>query len=322
MTLDDIFEECSILEYISEYVDLEQKGDGEWWGLSPFKDEKTPSFSVNDEEHIFFDYSSGKGGNILNFIMAYHKCKFPRAIEILKNYFSIENDIHYETSESLKIMKKFKPKEKRVKAVERKILPSNCMNKYKKSDIKLWEEEGILPEVMEKHLVRLDTLNDAIVFPVYDNDGNIINIKGRNIGENWETLGLTKYFHMFKLGTPEFFWGMNKEAVLKKGEIILVESEKSVMKLEGWGYDNSGAIGTSLVNDRQIETLVGLGVKVVYALDKDKGNPYQNEDVMILKKFCNVYVVLDRENLLGKKDAPVDKGKDVWEKLYSERFIL
>lgn len=322
MTVSELVKSCSISEYISQYVDLKEK-NGELWGLSPFKNEKTPSFSINEKKGVFYDYSSGKGGNIINFIMCYHNCGFKKAVQILKDFFKIESDISFSESETFSSMRKFKPHKSEIKIPERKILPSDYMDRFSKRRIELWENEGILPEIIEKYNVRYDANADAIVFPIYDNDGNFVNVKGRRISPEAKILGLPKYFHYFKPVTADYFFGLfdKQSDVLEKGEIILVEGEKSVMKLEGWGVNNAVAIGTSTVNDRQIKILIKYGVNVVFALDKDK-NPCYNKDVQMIKKFCNVYVVLDRWNLLGEKDAPVDKGKEVWEELYSKKFIL
>ena len=57
MELSDLLESVDILEYISQFVELEQKGD-EWWGLSCFREEKTPSFSVLTDPPVLYDYSS------------------------------------------------------------------------------------------------------------------------------------------------------------------------------------------------------------------------------------------------------------------------
>ncbi len=51
---EDLIEEIDIVDYISQFVELEEKG-GEYWGLSPFKEEKTPSFSVRRETGEFYD---------------------------------------------------------------------------------------------------------------------------------------------------------------------------------------------------------------------------------------------------------------------------
>lgn len=83
MELSELIESVDILEYISQYTEFTEK-NGEYWALSPFKDEKTPSFSVRKETNSFYDFSSGIGGNVLTFIRYYDKCGYAEAIEKLK----------------------------------------------------------------------------------------------------------------------------------------------------------------------------------------------------------------------------------------------
>ena len=75
MELSELIESVDILEYISQYTEFTEK-NGEYWALSPFKDEKTPSFSVRKETNSFYDFSSGIGGNVLTFIRYYDKCGY------------------------------------------------------------------------------------------------------------------------------------------------------------------------------------------------------------------------------------------------------
>lgn len=70
MELSELIESVDILDYISQYTDFTEK-NGEYWALSPLKDENTPSFSVRKETNSFFDFSSGIGGNVLTFIRYY-----------------------------------------------------------------------------------------------------------------------------------------------------------------------------------------------------------------------------------------------------------
>ena len=72
MELTEMLQQINIVEYISQYVDLEKRGD-EWWGLSCFTNEKTPSFSVREDPPVFYDYSSGIGGNLYTFVRYYIK---------------------------------------------------------------------------------------------------------------------------------------------------------------------------------------------------------------------------------------------------------
>jgi DNA primase len=62
--LSNFISSIDIVEFLSQYTELTEK-NGEYWGLSPLKEENTPSFSVRKEENTFYDFSSGVGGNVL-----------------------------------------------------------------------------------------------------------------------------------------------------------------------------------------------------------------------------------------------------------------
>src|ERR1700742_4676076 len=80
--LDDIKARLPVSEGVGRRVKL-QKAGREWKGLSPFNAEKTPSFTVNAQKGFFHDFSSGKHGNIFDFVMATEGLTFPEAVERL-----------------------------------------------------------------------------------------------------------------------------------------------------------------------------------------------------------------------------------------------
>ena len=93
MELSDLIESIDILDYISQYTEFTEK-NGEYWALSPFKDEDTPSFSVRKETNSFYDFSSGIGGNVLTFVRYYDKCGYAEAEKV--QWFRRDNDIPQE----------------------------------------------------------------------------------------------------------------------------------------------------------------------------------------------------------------------------------
>jgi DNA primase len=80
--MDEIRTRLSIEDVISEYVQLKRSGRN-WRGLSPFTNEKTPSFMVSPEKQIWHDFSSGKGGNMFSFVMEMEGLDFKGALELL-----------------------------------------------------------------------------------------------------------------------------------------------------------------------------------------------------------------------------------------------
>src|SRR3977135_4707818 len=80
--LDELRARLPVSEVVGRRVKLKKSGR-EWNGLSPFNQEKTPSFFVNDQKMAWFDFSSGKNGNIFDFVMATEGLSFPEAVERL-----------------------------------------------------------------------------------------------------------------------------------------------------------------------------------------------------------------------------------------------
>src|SRR6266404_5432076 len=80
--LDDLRARLPVSEVVGRRVKLKKSGS-EWRGLSPFNKEKTPSFFVNDQKSMWFDFSAGKNGNIFDFLMLTEGLSFPEAVERL-----------------------------------------------------------------------------------------------------------------------------------------------------------------------------------------------------------------------------------------------
>jgi DNA primase len=80
--LEDLRARLPVSEVVGKRVKLKKSGR-EWRGLSPFQQEKTPSFFVNDQKQAWFDFSSSKNGNIFDFVMATEGVSFPEAVERL-----------------------------------------------------------------------------------------------------------------------------------------------------------------------------------------------------------------------------------------------
>ena len=80
--LDELTARCDIADVVGSYVNLTPKG-GNQFGLCPFHNEKTPSFSVNTGKQIYYCFGCHKGGGVINFIMEVENLSFPEAVEFL-----------------------------------------------------------------------------------------------------------------------------------------------------------------------------------------------------------------------------------------------
>ncbi|MDC9724173.1 MAG: DNA primase [Urechidicola sp.] len=97
-TIDKVFEAARVEEVIGEFVQLKKAGSN-FKGLSPFSDEKSPSFMVSPVKQIWKDFSSGKGGNAISFIMEHEHYSYPEAIRFLAKKYNIEIEETDQTDE-------------------------------------------------------------------------------------------------------------------------------------------------------------------------------------------------------------------------------
>ncbi|NNF18309.1 MAG: DNA primase, partial [Flavobacteriaceae bacterium] len=97
-TIDNVYETARVEEVIGDFVNLKKSGSN-YKGLSPFTDERTPSFMVSPVKQIWKDFSSGKGGNVVAFLMEHEHFTYPEAIRYLANKYGIEIEETEQTDE-------------------------------------------------------------------------------------------------------------------------------------------------------------------------------------------------------------------------------
>lgn len=324
-----INEMCSkidLLEYAQKSYEFNKRGD-EYATNCPRHTDKTPSLFITPHRNLFHCFSCGVGGNIINWIMMTEGMTYYQALEKVSLLTGIElRDIKIPNAVS--IFKNLKYKQASKNKPNRDILDESILNQYELAPPKEWIDEGINPEIMEKYNIRIDSKSNRIVYPVYDNNFDLIGIKGRTRYKNYKDLGLKKYQNYHKIGTTDFFIGLreNIDAIKESDEAIVFEGIKSGMKAEGWGYYNWISSETGYLNDEQVKILIDLKVKnVVIAYDNDVEKSKIIECTKTLSKFTNVYYINDKNNILGDKAlkmSPVDLDKDTWETLYREKVKI
>lgn len=333
---DALQEMCSkvdLFEYASQSMDFEGRGDS-YAAHCPKHIDKTPSLVITPSKNLFHCFSCGIGGNIISWLMTFEHLSFNEAVEKIGSLTGMDIK-NLKQCNSLKIYKELsriakyeinKPK------VNRVILDASEIEKFADEAPEEWIEEGINPDVMKKYNIRIDHKSNRIVYPVYDADQNLIGFKGRTRFKNYKEMKIKKYQNYQKIGTTDFFVGMkeNLSCIKQKNEAIIFEGIKSGMKASAWGYNNWLASETGWLNDEQILLLIKLGIKnVVIAYDNDVTLKKIKECTEKLRKFTNVFAVIDRkmikDRLLGDpkdKLSPVDNGQEVWNTLYAERRRL
>lgn len=322
-----------LLEYASETYDFSRKGNNGWACHCPRHIDKTASLYINPDRNFFHCFSCGVSGNIINWIMIFEHLSFPETIQKLISITGVE-PTSSETSSAMVYYRTLYDIEQKNSSTDnekiqsRQPLPRDFMAQFSSEFPEEWIEEGIAPDIMIKYGIRIDNSSNRIVYPLYDNDGNLISVKGRTRFKNYKDMGIPKYLPYGKLGVMDFFVGMkeNRENILKKNEVIIFEGIKSGMKVEAWGYDNWVSSESCEMNEQQEKILIQMGIRnIIIAYDSDVNIDKVKSRTEILRRFSNVWMLWDKDKLLGGPEAkasPCDAGQEIFEELLRIKIRL
>lgn len=280
---DELVEEIrsgnDIVDVISGYVRLTKKGST-YFGLCPFHNEKTPSFSVSPNKQMYYCFGCGAGGNVITFLMEYENYTFPEALEVLANRIGIELPKQEMTAEQRKASDKrarllevnkeaakyfytLLRSERGTRAHEYfrnrglseetiKKFGLGYSDKYSDDLYRYLRSKGYEDELLkDSGLISIDEKRgghdkfwNRAMFPIMDVRGKVIGFGGRVMGD-----GEPKY-----LNSPETMifdksrnlYGLNLARTTKKNQILLCEGYMDVIALHQAGFDNAvAALGTA-----------------------------------------------------------------------------
>ena len=324
-TLKQINEEADLIAYVNQSLQLKKRGE-DFFTNCPLHVDVTPSLSFTPAKNSYYCFSCGRSGGMIGYLIDFEGLSFEDAVDKAARLANVDLTKMCK-SETMTFLKRYKMMQNKQKKIYRhEILPSSTLDKYIKGKVQEWLDEGIEQEVMDLFGVRIDDIGNRIVYPVYDVEGNLINIKGRTRYENYKQLKLAKYINYYTVGVMDYFQCLETTLpyIREENEVIIFESIKSVMKAYGWGYKNCVSAEKHTLTPEQIDLLVKLRANVILAYDSDvqylKGEV--KEDINKLRRVTNVYIIDDKQKLLGgekTKNAPVDCGLNIWEELYSDK---
>lgn len=205
-----------------------------------------------------------------------------------------------------------------------------------------WIDEGISEETMAKYQIRYYERCNQTVIPCFDAEARLIGVRVRNWDK--DRVKQAKYMPLitldeqcYKFNTNQVFYGINynKPEIERTGKVIIVESEKAVMKLDTYmGRHNIalGMYGSNLGIQRRNQ-LIKMGVNTVsYVVDNDfigqdddffeKWRKKIQHFIKLWDGFCRIEIVWDNLGLLGPKENATDRTKEVWEQLWENREII
>ena len=338
--LDALVERCDITETVSRYVSLTKKG-GNLFGLCPFHNEKTPSFSVSPDKQIYHCFGCGKGGGVINFTMEIENLSYPDAVRFLAERAGLTVPEDGQDTELPRLRKRMLELNKEAArwfygnlntpAGEKAAAYLDKRQITKKTAVRFglgyapdsWD--GLLNAMRAKGFTAgevvgaglatsgkkagsyYDKFRDRLMFPVLDVRGEVVGFSGRALNDGQEP----KY-----LNSPETLvfskrrtlFGINLAKNTKRNSMLLVEGNVDVVTLHQAGFDHAVAsMGTSLTTE-QTRLISRYAKEIVICYDNDPaGQKATDRALEILKNSeFSVKVLKLPDRIVDGKAVKID----------------
>ncbi|MDR1949346.1 MAG: DNA primase [Spirochaetaceae bacterium] len=307
ITIQELNDRLDALAVVEDYVRLEKKG-GRYWGLCPFHNEKTPSFTVDPDRKMYHCFGCGQGGGIINFVMEMDKLTFPEAVETLARRFGIE--IIYENSVDFKREEGegFHKKEELLELYRRVTVSFHHFLVEKPEGSKAFRyivSRGISKDMVERFRLgytpadrhwlfgflsgkgysedflsasglfsesypRTSFFSDRLMFPIADRQGNTAAFGGRILGEGEPKYLNSRESEIFKKRQSLYAVDLALPEIRKTKEVYLAEGYMDVIALHQAGITNAVApLGTAFT-DEQAKLLRRWAERLILVFDSDE----------------------------------------------------
>lgn len=329
---DELRQRLSLVDVISRRIQLTKKGQN-YWGCCPFHNEKTPSFSVNEEKGFYHCFGCGEHGDIISFTMKSENIDFKEAIKELadmagikmpeykvkskaqieaeENYFQITEkatqiyqDLLYQDigKHALEYIKNRGFSDDMIKKYRIGYAPKNNIISARFNNIKT-------DKLTATGLVRIgdygpyDFFRDKLMFPIFNAHGQIVAFSGRSLDGSEPKYINTTDTELFHKRQTIFGFNFARDAIHKNNRSIIVEGQIDAIQMQTHGFPETVApLGTALTEDH-IAILCKSNRNIVFCFDGD--NAGQKAAI----RACTLVLPFLRENS-EVKFAFVTGGKD------------
>lgn len=308
--IDSLLDRAHIDEVINNILPTDNKlkrAGANLKAKSPFNEDRTASFMVSPAKSIWKDFSSGKGGNLINFVMEAKPCSYPEAIEIVAGMYNMP--VEYEVTEFTEKKKEELVEKEKLRKVlilvhelykeEFKKLDNNHPAKIEVFQKREYTEElvldwgiGFAPENFlhdklkssgyskEGEALGLinrqwDKYSNRVIYPIHDSNGLLIGLAGRDISGKENTakwINPTVDAANILYNKSKVWYGLHnaKMFIRKRGEVFITEGYNDVIAWQNNALGNTVAACGTAITEMQINEIKKLTTKAIFCMDPDK----------------------------------------------------
>ena len=271
---------------------------------------------LKDNENLFVkDYERNLSYDFINYIIKSKNIPFKDVMNVIKQELHLDSIYNYKRKKGL-FGGIYDGLSRSNGEMSVTTYPEEILKQYGNTPNTLWLRDGISLSTQRKWGIGYDIESQRITMPIRTSTGEIMAIKGR---ANFELDEFTpKYLYIVNGPMSQTLFGYSENySSLYENEILVVESEKSVLKMDSWGYNNVVALGSNSLSTTQAKLIMSLNPKkVTFLLDKSLSLENTRRNADLLKTFCTMrqldiqYWHWQHNITLEDKAAPCDDTKD------------
>lgn len=342
----DIKSKVNIVDVISEYLPVEQKGKN-YFAICPFHDDHNPSMSISPEKQIYTCFVCGASGNVFNFVANYEKVSFISAVKKVAQKAGINLDINVKDD--------YKPQDTKYDKyykmfdITNKYYQNNIKSVYGKKAIEYLHNRKIDDDIINEFEIGLsmndnnvskllekkdydvnelidiglcgkkdnfiyDIFRNRIMFPLYNLDGKPVGFSGRIYnGEKDSKYVNSKESIIFKKGNLLYNYHRALSHAREKHQIIVVEGFMDVIRLYTIGIKNVVATMGTAITKEHANLLMKLSKNIVLCFDGDKAGEKATISALdALEKIGITPKIIRLEDDLDPDDYIIKKGSDAY----------
>lgn len=305
----------------------------EWRAALPQGTNKTAVCVKKDTLSVAIRSSEeNKHGDIFTLVMTIKKISFGKANKYLHKILGLKylynNKKEVTKKDPLAIFKKIKRRKYTIDK-DVPVYDDSILKEYVDLPYIGWIREGILPFTCKRFNIGYSYDRKRIVIPERKWDGDddeYIGISGRTTVPNYEMFDIPKYFKLSKTypkGMNVYGLNENYQTIQEAGYVVVLESQKSVLKRYSRKDGTATAIGNCELTEEQVRILISLNVEIIIALDEGIDINHIRQECDKFYPIRKVSYMFDKWDLIeqGSKDSPADKPNKVYNFMLKHRVL-